>query len=80
MDADHTDEARSSCDVGYTYNPVDGSHRLENPVFLCNGWLKVTIRHGDRSAIHALPGARELYWECLPYPDDIKKNWEHIDR
>lgn len=42
--------------------------------------LQVTIRHGDRSAIHNLPGAPEERWKCQPYTGHIESIWQRIDR
>ncbi|CAM9942869.1 unnamed protein product, partial [Sphacelaria rigidula] len=41
---------------------------------------QVTIRHGDRSAIHALPGAPTEYWKCQPYSDEVEKIWQGVRR
>lgn len=41
---------------------------------------QVTIRHGDRSAIHDLPGADEQKWHCLPFSDEVQDKWRGISR
>ncbi len=42
--------------------------------------LQVTIRHGDRSAIHDLPNAYENKWKCQPLSEEIRRKWEGVSR
>lgn len=42
--------------------------------------LQVTIRHGDRSAIHELPNADEKRWKCQPFSEEIRSKWEDVSR
>lgn len=42
--------------------------------------LQVTIRHGDRSAIHELPNANEKMWKCQPFSEDIRRKWKDVSR
>ncbi|CAN0049371.1 unnamed protein product [Pylaiella littoralis] len=42
--------------------------------------LQVTIRHGDRSAIHELPNAYEQKWKCQPFSEEIQQKWEGVSR
>lgn len=42
--------------------------------------LQVTIRHGDRSAIHELPNAYEQKWKCQPFSEEIQRKWEGVSR
>lgn len=42
--------------------------------------LQVTIRHGDRSAIHDLPNAEERKWRCQPFSEEIQRKWEGVSR
>lgn len=50
-----------------------------NAIFLIK--KQVTIRHGDRSAIHGLPGAYEQQWQCQPYSEEIDRIWRGgVDR
>eukprot|EP00903_Cladosiphon_okamuranus_P016088 g14852.t1 len=42
--------------------------------------LQVTIRHGDRSAIHELPNANEKRWKCQPFSEEIRRKWEDVSR
>lgn len=42
--------------------------------------LQVTIRHGDRSAIHELPNADEKRWKCQPFSEEIRRKWEDVSR
>ncbi|CAN0030126.1 unnamed protein product, partial [Discosporangium mesarthrocarpum] len=41
---------------------------------------KVTIRHGDRSAINIIPNARQSYWACQPYSPEVSRVWEGTSR
>ena len=34
--------------------------------------VQFAIRHGDRSAIHTLPGADIVHWTCSPYSKRIE--------
>ncbi|CBN74266.1 conserved unknown protein [Ectocarpus siliculosus] len=42
--------------------------------------LQITIRHGDRSAIHDLPNAEEHKWRCQPFSEEIQRKWEGVSR
>ncbi|CAM9205199.1 unnamed protein product [Scytosiphon promiscuus] len=42
--------------------------------------LQVTIRHGDRSAIHDVPNSDEKKWKCQPFSDEVRRKWENVSR
>ncbi|CAM9340889.1 unnamed protein product [Chrysoparadoxa australica] len=44
--------------------------------------LVVTIRHGDRSAIHSIPGADDVEWPCPStfQSDQVKQAWPGISK
>ncbi|CAM9723950.1 unnamed protein product, partial [Hapterophycus canaliculatus] len=42
--------------------------------------LQVTIRHGDRSAIHEVPSSDEKKWKCQPFSDEVRRKWEGVSR
>ncbi|KAG5179930.1 histidine phosphatase superfamily [Tribonema minus] len=42
--------------------------------------VQLTIRHGDRSAIHSIPDADAAYWHCLPYAPDVESVWSEVER
>lgn len=39
--------------------------------------VQIALRHGDRSAIHTLPGADETKWICSPLPGELQPEWEN---
>ncbi|CAM9778387.1 unnamed protein product [Ascophyllum nodosum] len=60
--------------------PMPKRPTTEGGVALDLRLVQMTIRHGDRSAIHDLPNADPKKWQCQPFSEEIQQIWEGVSR